>query len=92
MVPTGEHTSDQRRSATPRVKRDAEQGNWASKLAGCPYLVGKLVDANNPTLRAYALTCWSAFTKLWQFCCRAVSEKSAAVGAIAAASSTICEQ
>lgn len=52
MVPTGEHTSDQRRIATPSVKRDAAIGNWPSKLAGCPYLVGKLVDANNPTLRA----------------------------------------
>lgn len=80
------------RSAIPRAKRDATPGNWASLADECSYLVANLVDANNPRLRAYALICWSAFTKHWQFCCRAVSEKSAVAGAIAAASSMVCEQ
>lgn len=83
---------NQSRSAIPRAKRDTASGNWVSVAAGSPYLGGNLADASKSTLRAYALTCWSAFTKHWQFCCRAVSEKSTTIGAIAAASSTVCEQ
>ncbi len=76
----------------PRANRDAASGNWASRVAESPYLGEDLVEASNPRLRAYALTCLSAFNKHWQFCCKAVSEKSTAIGAIAADSSTICEQ